>query len=122
MKRLLGIVLLAVFMLTSHSAYAGFKSGNALVNDMREFYKMGKNDQSINSIMAANYIGYIIGVFDATESEYRSPEDITVGQLCHIVAKFLENNPERWSEPADRLVRQALRKAFPKKLGGTGAK
>ena len=30
-----------------------------------------------------------------------------------VVAKFLNENPARWSEPAFRLVAEALHEAFP---------
>ena len=111
MKRLLGIVLFAVFVLSFHSAFA--MSGNELVDGMRVYLKADKNYTKADYLLAGNYLGYVQGVAEATASDYSLPDEVTADQLCHIVAKFLEKHPERWNEPASRLVRNALQEAFP---------
>ncbi len=60
MKKLLGILLLAVFVLTHHSAYA--MNGNELVNNMRENQKTEKIDAFI-AWKSGIYLGYVSGVF-----------------------------------------------------------
>jgi len=116
-----------------HSGYPGqFVSGNALIGLMKE----PGND----FLSKGEVLGFIEAVFDngvysrwnvlqntknqpmAQTPEMRAslaemffcePSGINKGQLLAIVQKFLEQNPERWSEPAHRLVSEALKKAFP---------
>jgi len=111
MKRLLGIVLFAVFVLSFHSTFA--MSGNELVDGMRAYLKADKDYTKADYLLAGNYLGYVQGVAEATASDYSLPSGVTADQLCHVVAKFLEKHPERWSEPASRLVCNALQEAFP---------
>jgi hypothetical protein len=113
MKRLLAIVLFSVFVLNYSSAYANFKTGNDLVNDMREYYKAEQGDPKTNWTADGSYMGYIEGVIDATEYD-SIPSGVKLKQLCYIVANFLEKHPERWNESANVLVCQAIRQAFPK--------
>jgi hypothetical protein len=111
MKRPLGIVLFAVLVLSCHSAFA--MSGNELVDGMRVYLKADKDSTKADYLLAGNYLGYVQGVAEATASNYSLPNGVTADLLCHIVAKFLEKHPERWSEPASRLVCNALQEAFP---------
>jgi hypothetical protein len=112
MKKLLGILLFAVFVLSFHSAFAAI-SGNDLIDGMRVYLKADKDYTKADYLLAGNYLGYVQGVADATASDYSMPDGVTADQLCQIVAKFLEKHPERWNEPAFRLVRIALQEAFP---------
>ena len=114
MKRLLGIVLFAVYVLSFHSAFA--ISGNDLAAGMRAYLKADKDYTKADFLLVGNYLGYVQGVADATASDYSLPDEVTTDQLCHIVAKFLEKHPERWNEPASSLVRKALQEAFPSYL------
>ena len=111
MKRLLGIVLFAVIVLSFHSAFA--ISGNDLIAGMRVYLKADKDYTKADFLLAGNYLGYVQGVAEATASDYSLPDAVTADQLCLIVAKFLEKHPERWNEPAPNLVRNALQEAFP---------
>ena len=43
------------------------------------------------------------------------PEGVTVGQLCDVVGKYLEDHPEELHERAQYLVARALRLAFSPK-------
>jgi hypothetical protein len=40
---------------------------------------------------------------------------VTPGQIFAIVAKYLNNHPEKWNEPAVILVVEAIKEAFPQK-------
>jgi hypothetical protein len=111
MKRLLGIVLCVIFVFSFDSAFA--MSGNELVDGMRVYLKADKNYTKADYLLAGNYLGYVQGVAEVTASDYSLPNGVTADQLCHTVAKFLEKHPERWNEPASRLVRNALQEAFP---------
>ncbi len=111
MKKLLGIVLLAVLIFSFHSAFA--MSGNDLAVGMRVYIKADKDYTKADYLLAGNYLGYVQGVAEATASDYSLPSGVTADQLCRVVAKFLEKHPERWNEPASLLVRNALQEAFP---------
>ena len=111
MKRLLGIVLFAVIVLSFHSAFA--ISGNDLIPGMRVYLKADKDYTKADFLLAGNYLGYVQGVVEATTSDYSLPKDITADQMCRIVAKFLEKHPQRWKEPAPNLIRNALQEAYP---------
>ena len=114
MKRQLGIVLFTVFVLSCHSAFA--MSGNDLIDGMRSYLKAEKDYTKADYLLAGNYMGYVQGVAEATVSVYSLPGGVTPDNLYHIVANYLEKNPQRWSEPAVHLVRNALLEAFPKYL------
>ena len=111
MKRLLGIVLFTVFVLSCHSAFA--MTGNDLSEGMKAYLKADKDYTNADYFLAGNYLGYVQGVAEATASDYSFPSDVTPDKLCHVVANFLEKHPERWNEPASNLVRNALRGSFP---------
>jgi hypothetical protein len=111
MKRQLGIVLFAVFVLSCHSAFA--MSGGDLIDGMRSYLKAEKDYTKADYLLAGNYMGYVQGVAEATVSDYSLPSEVTPDNLCHIVANYLEKHPKRWSEPAAHLVRSAILEAFP---------
>ena len=64
-------------------------------------------------------MGYITGVCDASKY-FLSLEssiwnrNITLGQLCAIVAKYLKAHPEKWDYSAESIILEALIEAFPK--------
>lgn len=88
--------------------------GNELVNEMRDWERANQKSRETNYMNAAGYSRYVMGVHDALDSSQRiCHENVTVGQVSAVVAKFLTANPERWSEPAFLLVEEALTKAFP---------
>ena len=117
MRSRLTVVLLvgfAMIALTSPRVLAGFYSGNTLVELMRESDKAKtSNRTAVNWVKVREYGAYILGVYDATELEYNTPEGVTIGQIIAIVSKYLKNNPEKWTQPADILVKTALKEAFP---------
>lgn len=117
--RRISVLFFSILMVfTISQLYAGFFSGNKLVERMREFEKTDTNVKDANMADATDYMGYVTGVYDATEYSYNSPEGITRGQICWIVAKYLKEHPERWSESAATLVIDALKEAFPFKKSG----
>lgn len=117
---ILVICTLTVFVVTPLEAGDVFKSGHVLVKGMRENDKCVMNiKEDISWIDVGEYMGFIIGVHDATWSEYATPKNATIGQIIEVVSKYLKEHPERWSEPAYWLVRDALEEAFPKKESTT---
>jgi hypothetical protein len=118
MKNKLWISILFILMIlafTQTQAREGFLSGNK-----RDRMEAGASD--VDYIKVREYSGYIAGVYDATDWQYDTPDQVTVGQVVAVVSKFLKENHERWSEPAADLVMDALKNAFPLKEKDKGKK
>jgi hypothetical protein len=110
----LGIILLISVLFPLGHAHAQFISGNDLVIYMREYEKDERGDTSASDIEASRYIGYVIGVYDAHRFLFDSPSGTSIGQVCAIVAKYLNEHPEKWNQTASDLVLEALKQAYPK--------
>lgn len=100
-------------VVAASNASAYFYNGNDLREPLREYRKAEKGDSSTDYSKAWNLRGYIYGVYDATDAEYCTPRDLTGHQLMAVVAKYIEDNPQLWSEPASGLVKGAIKSAFP---------
>lgn len=96
-------------------------------NDLVKYWKEYKRETG--SFLTGMYTGYIAGCLDGahytnfvmSETNYDSgnigyeiPETATLGQICSVIGKWLDNNPEKWNYSASILVLMALREAFPK--------
>ena len=106
------LLLLALFAATGNAS-AYFYYGNDLREPLREYRNAEKEASDTNYNKAWEFRGYIVGVYDATALEYCTPSDFTSHQLMAIVAKYIEDNPQSWSEPASNLVKRAIKSAFP---------
>ena len=104
-----------IFLCISSDLFAFFDTGNDLVLNMREYEKANANVPNSDYFKAAYYMGFVTGVCDATSHFYDAPANLTKNQLFAIVAKYLKENPEKWSQPGSLLVIEALRKSFPKR-------
>ena len=114
-KSILALVVLLVLVFMQGQVGAGvyFETGNDLVVRMREWEKTETKDSNPDYGSAMHYLGYIKGVNDTlSESLPRATGPVTVRQVCSIVAKYLKDHPERWSESAYILVQDALKEAF----------
>ncbi len=111
------IILASIVLFTplDLSAQLFFHDGNNLVRFMREYDKHERGDPSTNNFECGLYAGYVTGAYDAMRSDFNAPEATTINQICSIVGKYLKENPGKWTAPASILIRDALRKAFPKK-------
>jgi len=111
------VVPIILFVAVSGSnAHAFFSIGNDLVSDMREWKSFRYKSPNTDYQAASAYRGYVTAVYDVYDLKgiiCPDNENVTVGQVNAIVAKYLNNNPERWSEPALYLVADALKLAFP---------
>ena len=93
---------------------AYFLDGNALISNMRDYEKAERSDQSTNFIRASEFQGYILGVFDILMlSGSVCSDDATKRQITAVVVKYLNNNPEKWNQPAGILVSEPLTITFP---------
>ncbi len=116
MKRLsLVIAIISTVMVTPIDSYAGFWDGTALIKKFYEYEKNDRNDPRSDNVEVGLYMGYVIGVCDSLDLLLAIPENLQARQVCSIVGKYLKDNPEKWNLPANQLVFEALKKAFPKK-------
>ena len=111
LKKLAIILLIFVLFPLGHAHAKELLSGIQL---MREYEKAERNDKSTNLDKAGEYLGYVMGFYDATWFFYADPQNITKGQVAAVVAEFLNRHPEKWNRPAWDLVMEALQEAFPK--------
>ncbi len=112
MKKLSGIVLFAALILGCHTSFA--MTGHDLADGMKSYLKAEKDYTPADFFLAGNFLGYVQGVAEATISDYSLPGDLTPDDVCRVVARYLEKNPDKWKTQASELVREALQKAYPK--------
>ena len=65
--------------------------------------------------MAGFYKGYVIGKWEtywAWDPDLYVPLTISGTQLCRIVGKYLDDNPDKHHLVGDWLVRQSITEAF----------
>lgn len=86
--------------------------GNDLIIDLREYEKSERNDPKIIYISVGIYIGFVKGVYESN-TNIICAEGIKLKQMNAGVAKYLNEHPEEWNQPAYVLVIKALNKAFP---------
>lgn len=90
-----------------------FIDGNKLYADMLEDEKIEHGFEG-SLYKSGEYTGYIIGVADSTIGvDWCAPENIKVNQIRKVVAKFLEDNPDKHHFTASSLVIGALHESFP---------
>jgi len=105
-----------MFVFSSLIFSTGFLKGNDLVGLMREYEKSKRGEQGANKVSEGIYFGYVMGIVDADNGKSISLNaSVTAQQLLAIVCKYLNESPEKWDKPAQDIVIEALKKAFPKK-------
>ena len=109
------VALAFVGFLLTPTAYAYFMTVNDLIPLMQEYEKADATHEGTDYAAARTFRSYIQGVYDATESDYNTPEGFNARQLLAVVAKYFKENPKEWNQPAAGVVRKALRQAFPKR-------
>ena len=85
-------------------------------NDLQEWaqdLEAARKTQSI-TWKGSMLVGYVAGVAETIKGVIICPKGMqTHLQNAAIVSKYLEQNPERWSENGATLVTAALRAAYP---------
>jgi hypothetical protein len=115
-KRLGFVIIIAAMILsTPWNLFAQIIDGDKLLADMHEFEKMESKDSTANYQQAYFFIGYVTGVYDSSDDVYFYPAKPTIAEVCSIVTKYLKDNQDKLSGPADLIIIDALRKAFRKK-------
>ena len=116
MKRLgFAIIFTTMVLCTPWNSSAQIIDLDKLLADMSEFEKAESKDPAANYQQAYFFIGYVTGVYDSSDDVYFYPAKPTIAQVCSIVIKYLKDNQGKLSGPADLIIIDALRKAFPKK-------
>jgi len=70
-----------------------------------------RNEKSVNASIG---VGYVTGVYDSLAVFYYcAPPNITIGQVVAIAHKYLKENPDKWNLPANILVAESLKNAWP---------
>jgi hypothetical protein len=82
---------------------------------MEEFDKADSHATDFSWYETAYFMGFVMGVYDSHENEFRVNEPVNVRKVTIIVSKYLKEHPEEWNQPAYVLVLNALRSAFPRK-------
>lgn len=105
--RFTSLILIAIlFLSSSHQVSAAFKTGADLYE--------GATDYTNNkgSFAADFFMGYVVGTIDSYGIDLMVPANVTVGQMCFIVKKYLAEHPEKWNKPAPSIISDAIHEAF----------
>mgnify|MGYP006312936657 CR=1 FL=1 len=113
MRRLV-LAIILVFVCVS-PVHGYFCNGNDLWDSAKHY----GSDPSTHPIDYAFFQGYVAGVHDSNTFIWDNyadvPDNVTLGQLCRIVKKYMEEHPERMHFHAVTIVILAIKDAFPKK-------
>ncbi|EIA1624684.1 hypothetical protein V8046_003739 [Vibrio parahaemolyticus] len=106
-------LLIGMLALASSNASAYFLAGSDLIEPVREYRKAERGETGVDYSMAWYYRGYVLGVYDTNDVRYCTPQGFTIAQLMAVTAKYIEDNPKYWNEPADQLIASAIMANFP---------
>lgn len=107
-------VILLVCLFSNH-AFAQFETGQRLVLGFEAAGRMTQTSfRPGDPGEAGILIGYISGVADSyMNTDWCPTTQITVDQLMRVVAKYLDNNPNKLGMSAAWIVYVALKESFP---------
>lgn len=107
-------IVFSFFIFLHNNAFAYFDSGSDLFAGATEYV------ENKSSFKGAYYVGYVTATVDAigeSGANYLNiPSSVTVGQMCHIVKKYLDDHPEEWNRPATIIVYKSMVRAFPESV------
>lgn len=101
---------IAIALMAPTFVCAEFLSGNDLLQRL----------QSQNIIEQTTALGYVMGVFDASQRSVHCAPDgsgITAGQVRDLARIFLEQNPAQRNQSADVLLMEMLSQIWPCRNG-----
>jgi len=104
--------LIFMFLVVSYS-FASFFNGNHLYKDGLEYYKHNIGQEG-SFYSDGFYTGYVSGVYDSYAGVLFCPTgSVSLGQVCDIVLKYLQDHPEVRNKPANEIVVDALKEVWP---------
>lgn len=126
------IVLAFIFLAISTAGYSQLIRGNQL-NDAWKEYQKKSNGLAFDAGGVTYYEAYVASYLDSTGlwlalfdefnrldpknyariGKSNIPEHATLGQICSIVGKYLDNHPEIWASVGTYIIYSAIDEAFP---------
>jgi hypothetical protein len=89
-----------------------YLTGKTLAEHAVEWEKSTRNDPKTNVVNASLFMGFVVGVHDAS-SGVCSPKEVTITQICKITANYLGTHPTELDRSAYSIVARALAQAYP---------
>ena len=115
MKNFLTLASTLAILLSATVAHANFYDGTWLNAALLKDEKARKEKvPAADAQEGALAVGYVIGIVDGFEAAQLLcvPDKVTVEQVIAMVQKTLKESPDKWNQPADVLVLQALKPAW----------
>ena len=107
------IALVLVLITVPAHAEFFFLSGYELATYMKAYQGTERNDPNAKIAEANAFVGYVTGVFETLSGLRRiCTKGTSTSHIVSVVAKYLEDHPERSSEPAIYSTAEALEKEF----------
>ena len=105
-KTTLAALLLAAVMVTpSYGAESNFLDG------AKECLRFHQNKKIENGTDFGFFYGYLLATFDAYKVD--APDDVKLGQVANVVARYVYNHPEHHHLCQLELVKRACKEAWP---------
>ena len=111
------IIVFAVLLSLSMPSLAAFRSGNTLMELVPAYKKVTRGGPAgaTDYMSTTDLRSYVTGVHDGLEElkVFCSPDKTTSRQITHSVILYLEKHPEQWNWPANAIITEALKQAYP---------
>lgn len=108
------VIVFSLLIFFHNQSFAYFESGSDLFAGATEYA------DNKSSFKADYFMGYVAATIDAVGENganyLKIPNNVTVGQMCHIVKKYLDDHPEEWNQPATIIVYRSIVRAFPESV------
>lgn len=106
--RLTSLFLFTAISIAWTTAHAQFWDGTQLIQSLEN------NMRGDTSFEGGTATGYVMGVADtAPDFSVCVPSNVSVKQIKEAVFNYLKAHPEKWNEPANFSVLDALRETWP---------
>ena len=112
MMRAILIVLLVILANSANSADT--KSVYIRGNELVKWAKAYEKNDTGKQFYQGQFVGFIAAIHDVLESDqFCTGSRVSGAQLSAVVIKFINQNPELWSDDAYDLVIKAMKRGFP---------
>jgi hypothetical protein len=117
MRAGIAAAILALSLAVSNAAPAqtNYLTANDLHSNLRDLQAGWAHDPNANLISGVRGYGYVLGVGDSLKAFgiICPPDGVTIEQEVAIVQKYLDANPESWTNGAEGQIFVALHKVWP---------